>query len=483
MKKRIFTILLALALVIGMVFPLATPVSAATPLIGLWHFDNNLLDSSGNAHPGTSLPVAATYGSGKFAGGAVAFNGTTRVSIGNLGSFPTTGTIEFWMNPSVVENWRNPFTTNYNGGNTGIRFEEHSNFGGYTNSFYVVIGDGAGYTVGQYTATEAPYNKPLVPGTWYHVGLIWDKGANNIKGFLDGTMVFDLANTYWPATLPNVAVGTGYSTDPERQWKGRVDEVRIWNTATPGFTIAATPEVAFNPKGGSHTITATVTPAASGIPVTFYVTGPDTAQDETVLTTASGIAVKTINNLVAGLDYIVVTIDGPAYTEPPCRVAPSNVLVRKYWLENYITGGGTWDKPDVGKKTDFTFAGCVGVDVVDGIVGQFNIVNHMTNTTYHSTGFEFLNFFGENATTPTASNQCTYFTGTFRDSRDNSPITLTVYIIENVIPGEGNKGLDAIAIQEGTAFGTGAFWIGYNFENATYLMFVTTGNFQIHNLP
>lgn len=163
--------------------------------------------------------------------------------------------------------------------------------------------------------------------------------------------------------------------------------------------------------------------------------------------------------------------------------AVSEIQAYGYAVPNYVTGGGTWDKPGVGKKVDFSFAGCVGTNEIDEIVGQFQITNHMTKTSYHSTGFTYIEFWGSDATTPRAINKISEFTGTFRNNKDDFIITLTIYIWENAEEGEGNKGTDAICIQEGVVRGGGSCWIGQQTApNAIYLEHVSSGNFQRHNI-
>jgi hypothetical protein len=69
----------------------------------------------------------------------------------------------------------------------------------------------------------------MEPKKWYQVFFVWDKSANNVKGYIDGSLKFDRQNISWPASLPNMAIGAGFNTS--RFWKGRIDEVAIWNRA------------------------------------------------------------------------------------------------------------------------------------------------------------------------------------------------------------------------------------------------------------
>jgi len=201
---------------------------------GVWHSKDDpdtshIKDSTANAYNGTKKaanePIEAD---GKIAK-AQNYDGVDDyVSVGNLGSFYSNGTIEFWMNPAVVENYRNPFTTKYLGNESGIRFEEASN-----GSFVTVIGNDAGnlYTVHHYIASGLSTN------TWYHVVLVWNTGSNIATGYLNGVQKFNEAHTYWATTLPAVAIGNGCNNT--RYWKGLIDEVRIYNTAESAAWIKA----------------------------------------------------------------------------------------------------------------------------------------------------------------------------------------------------------------------------------------------------
>ena len=121
------------------------------------------------------------------------------VKCGNLGSFPSQGTISFWMNPSVVENYRNPLTTNYLGFNSGIRFEENS-----SGNFAVIVGNDAGnYDAANYIASGMKANN------WYQIVYSWNRVSNTEQGYLNGLMVFSNSHNLWPTSIPNFTIGMG----------------------------------------------------------------------------------------------------------------------------------------------------------------------------------------------------------------------------------------------------------------------------------
>mgnify|MGYP000212112688 CR=1 FL=1 len=102
-------------------------------------------DLSGNGYNGTFTngPIFSAAN-----GGCIVFDGVNDyVAGGNLGSFYSQGTISYWMYSTAVENYRNPFSTNYNGVNVGIRFEQYTSASPY-GGFSVIIGNDAGTYTG-----------------------------------------------------------------------------------------------------------------------------------------------------------------------------------------------------------------------------------------------------------------------------------------------------------------------------------------------
>jgi len=192
-------------------------------MVSYWKADGNAEDSYNSNH-GT-LMNGVTFATG-IVGQAFSFDGVDDyVNIGNLGSFPSKGTIIYWMYPNEVVNYRNPFGTDIAGNNAGIRFEEDS-----TGKFEVVIAY-IGY--GAHT-----YTNSLSANNWYLVTLVWDSTSNNVKGYLNGALVFDHAQTNWPSALPDVEIGKGIGYYSDRNWNGLIDEVAIYNRALSAEEIA-----------------------------------------------------------------------------------------------------------------------------------------------------------------------------------------------------------------------------------------------------
>jgi len=184
-------------------------------LVGYWPFEGNANDASGNGNNGTVHGASLT--TGKF-GKCYSFDGVDDyIDCGNLGSFPTQGTLSFWMNSALLANYNNVLST-HNSGNIGIRFEESSN-----GRFEVYVGDDTGDFIFQaYIASGMSVD------TWYHVVYVWDTVADTETGYLDGVQIFSSAHTLWPTTIPNFTVGCGWDS---RYWNGLIGQVQIYNKA------------------------------------------------------------------------------------------------------------------------------------------------------------------------------------------------------------------------------------------------------------
>jgi len=325
------------------------------------------------------------------------------------------------------------------------------------------------YVIGTNTAADFPaflyvdgYN-----GSWE------EAGVHEVK------IEFDLTKAYYDVTLEYQKFG------------GETDEVRLDVTVDgvtvpgPGENTAGTYYLDFGdlPAGshyiviecvgvgtgeGAHTYDyfalttptwdVTVNAEASGSPLAVPITG---VYDST---SADGTTSYTIDDVP---DSNTVTL-----TAPLIHVEGSNVYAFRYWyvegpgafgwsatsftvnadtvaaayyqeLENFVTGGGKINMSTLGlsgKKVALTFGWTVGVLEGVGIVGQFQIVDHIggrAEAWHCNNDFSYLFFWGSAAESPVASHDTATFTGTFTSNRGSPPLEVTITIQDLGEPGAG----------------------------------------------
>lgn len=269
---------------------------------------------------------------------------------------------------------------------------------------------------------------------------------------------------FGPVTaVSGIVYNTAYASGEDGEGASVSDEDTASYT-TLAFNLTVDPMVAFNPVGTTHTINANIGFAVAGVDV--MVKGPGV--EESATTDENGnISVSYVNSS-AGMDVINIWIDLDSdniYDPDEPQVSQT-----KYWLENYVTGGGNVKD---GKKVKYTFGGTVGVDETEGIVGNFQIADHTgkgTETWHIHTGdFEGLTFLGDPTGSPEASHHRAYFSGTFTSNRGNSAF-LSLMLFDNDEPGAG---YDYIAVR---------YWD----ESDWSLWFdgdISGGNIQVHDIP
>jgi len=416
-------------------------------LVGLWHFDGNAFDSSGNENHGSI--TGATYAGSVDAmfGDALSFGEGDYVEV--LGSTSmnvnSSYTFEAWINIPVENKDYCGFFRRGDLSTSDSEIEIYTQDFDRGRKLTVVHNRGGAFCYRYFTAF------PL--DQWVHLVVTWD--GMSLKAYynnLEQPVTPSLDPLFDPATSnpaePNY-IGVGYNTV---YMNGIIDEVRIWNTATPSFNLDVEPKLDFNPVGTEHIVTATVTigetEPAPGVLVDFNVSGVNSPPPSSVLTDSNGQAeFVAYTGSVAGEDKITVAIN----EEPYILVSEE---VKKYWLENFVTGGGNIKD---GKKVAWTFAGTVG-NLEDDSVGQFQIVDHANKIAYHCNNkFSYLVFDGNEAK----------FIGTFTNNKNAIEDMLTIIIKDN---GEPGAGVDMISVTGFTTLPTG-------FSDT-----INGGNFQVHDI-
>ena len=226
MKKKLGTVLLAVALVLTMGLVTTTPVCA--DIVGLWHLDDNALDSSGYGNDGTVY--GATYVNGMF-DKALSFDGSD-----DYVQLPASNSI-LGTDTFTVEAW---FKTSYNhpdyGYGEGRLVNLHRmNTASTAVSLYVEqdkIGllyyTGSGYVWVKYTVD---YDD----GVWHHIAVTHDDTTYRL--YYDGTEVASQDDDFGDFGIYPAYLGT-YDFSG-RFFNGTIDEVRIWDEALSAGDIEA----------------------------------------------------------------------------------------------------------------------------------------------------------------------------------------------------------------------------------------------------
>jgi hypothetical protein len=247
MKKLIYLIILAL--ILGLVLTGCSLLSnisqvpateqsgityltknpALPDLVGLWHFYDNALDSSGNNNHGTVH--GATYVDGMF-GKALSFDGINNyveVTDPGIGSSLDVDriTIEawIWIDPGLGTGQKNIVRKGYLGNRCyglDIGLRAAGEIAGWVN-----LGLAGGSTA------LIARGSVLSPGSWYHVAMTYD--GVNVCVYVDGTQVgisTTLSGNIFDNNL-SVRIGGQPATDSggALAFKGLIDEVRIWSSA------------------------------------------------------------------------------------------------------------------------------------------------------------------------------------------------------------------------------------------------------------
>lgn len=197
--------------------------SLSDGLIGHWTFDGNADDLSGNDHHGTNYGATLTSGHNGNPDSAYSFNGNSYISIPDSDSF-TFGsesfTISTWMKFSETGSYymmghdEGPGTTNkwiFWPSTSGIIFHVNTQSGG---AFSPIT----------YSNWETTLE------TWYHLSVVRD--GNNYFIYINGEEVNSSIDTRGIPN-PNAALifGDAESQHTERNFRGALDDIRIYNRA------------------------------------------------------------------------------------------------------------------------------------------------------------------------------------------------------------------------------------------------------------
>ncbi len=198
-------------------------------LIGFWNLDEGTgttaFDLSGKGHNGTVMN-GPTWTTGYF-GGALNLNasgaagtGTHYVDCGNHADFNLTSqvTVSAWVYPArAADTGHECYVTK---GDMTYTLKEANTNGNVEFNIY-----SGGWHTATLTGRTASNNN-----TWYHLAGTFD--GTNIKIYLNGTLSATTAFTGPIATsATNVNIGRDADSGGRRYYRGRIDDVRIFNRA------------------------------------------------------------------------------------------------------------------------------------------------------------------------------------------------------------------------------------------------------------
>jgi len=239
-------------------------------LVGLWHFDGDAKDSSGDFNngivDGTTEYVDSPMGQ------AFSFNGSTCVHVLDSGTLDVTRvTLEAWVKPSVSKQ-RSYARIVFKGTNSPFKplyFLAYDSTGEYMR-MVVYIG-GLGKTAISTTAL-------IDTDKWYHIAGTYD--GIDVKIYVDGA----LENTTNVPADGDIDIGMrdlGIGRNPEANiygYKGLIDEVRIWNFALSQDQLGKVYDfVGFFPPVDDNVLN--VVKAGRAIPVKFSLDGYQGLED------------------------------------------------------------------------------------------------------------------------------------------------------------------------------------------------------------
>ncbi len=289
----------------GNLGPYGNAASATTPTpsgptpVAAYAFEEgsgtSVADASGNGLTGT-LTNGPTWVAGKY-GGAVGFDGSNDyVSLGNPTQLQLTGsmTISAWIYSAAFPGDDAAIVSKRNGGESGFQLDTTIDRGPRTIGFKLT--NSSGGQMFRYGATAMQTN------TWYHVAGVYNATAGTLDVYLNG----QLDNGPFEGTVTSsqqnssLAVNIGRRASGGFLHNGRIDDVRIYNTALTQAQIQAdmvTPVA--GGQGADHTPpTVAITSPAANAQVSDIVNVTANASDDTGV---AGVQFR-VDGLASGLE-------------------------------------------------------------------------------------------------------------------------------------------------------------------------------------
>ncbi|MFG6687930.1 LamG domain-containing protein [Mariniflexile sp. HNIBRBA6329] len=133
------------------------------------------------------------------------------------------GTIEVWIKPDWVSG-----TAGYNPSFIGLRDGSHSRFSFHIKNDYS--------TIDLYNGGAYSFSYPFSQGEWYHIALVLKNSSTDvyINGLYQGAIGASIS-TFWTGQNLNIGSSNGLTEN----FKGEIDEVRIWSSQRTACEIAS----------------------------------------------------------------------------------------------------------------------------------------------------------------------------------------------------------------------------------------------------
>ena len=254
MKRKLGAILLMVALVLALAVPAAVVGADPGPgIVGLWHLDEssgtNASDSSGNSNDGTltNMNTPSCWVSGMF-GNALSFDGVDDyVSIANESNFDfdwdDAFTIEAWVKTSSDEILNIVSKMDNESPNTGYQLIKHRNVqydpSGDNKLYFFLIDTYNSDMIVVYGSTD------ITDGSYHHVVVTYDGTGTDsgVQIYVDGSPETMYTRGSWnslsgaDSILNNLPLQISGREGSNYVFDGKIDEVRIWDTEFPDYTV------------------------------------------------------------------------------------------------------------------------------------------------------------------------------------------------------------------------------------------------------
>jgi len=212
----------------------AEPMDFTSGLAGYWKFDDGsgttAVDSSASGNNGT-LTGGPTWTTGRI-NGALSFNGSSAEVDINKNVLDTSKDFSAaaWVQIRNANVWAS--AVSQDGTNVSGFYLQYTNGGRF--AFSLISSDS---TQGSTTRAISPFNPST--GVWYHLVGVHDATNNQIKLYVNGTLVdTQSVGAAWNAVGETV-IGRGRYGGPTDFWPGLIDDVHVYNRILSDQDVAA----------------------------------------------------------------------------------------------------------------------------------------------------------------------------------------------------------------------------------------------------